>query len=149
MFSIWPKQPTGPIHFCFQSIKFTFLYLIPVVSAGFFVHSLWQRRKPPTKYVWHPITMKWQQFLIGCCHFRLVTRHWPSIAVIDYYFAVTGCHFVGCLLFRACGRGTSDRYAPVGAIPPTSWAPLHDATGGYAVRSLLPIRLHCPLLNFY
>ena len=26
-------QPTGPIHFCFQSIKYTFLYLIPVVSS--------------------------------------------------------------------------------------------------------------------
>ena len=43
MFSIWPKQPTDPIHFLrsVQSIKFTFLYLIPVVSAGFFVHSNW------------------------------------------------------------------------------------------------------------
>ena len=26
MFSIRPKQPTGPIRFCFQSIKFPFFY---------------------------------------------------------------------------------------------------------------------------
>ena len=49
MFSIWPKQPTVPIHFCVRITKFTFLYLIPVVSAGFFVHCLWQRRSSPLK----------------------------------------------------------------------------------------------------
>ena len=53
MFSIWPKQPTDPIHFCFQSIKFTFLYLNPVVSAGFFVHSQWQRRSSPVKALFY------------------------------------------------------------------------------------------------
>ena len=47
MLSILPKQPIGPIRFCFQSIKFTFLYLIPVVSAGLFVHFQWQRRSFP------------------------------------------------------------------------------------------------------
>ena len=46
MFFISPKQPTGPIRFCFQSIKFPFLYLFPVVSAGFFVNSPWQRHSP-------------------------------------------------------------------------------------------------------
>ena len=49
MFSIWPKQPAGPIRFCFQSIKYTFLYPIPVVSAGYFVHSQWQRHSSPVK----------------------------------------------------------------------------------------------------
>ena len=49
MFSIWPKQLTDPIRFCVQSIKFTFLYLIPVVSAGLFVHFQWQRRSSPLK----------------------------------------------------------------------------------------------------
>ena len=49
MLSIWPKQPTGPIRFCFQSVKFPFLYLFPVISAGFFVHTLWQRRSSPVK----------------------------------------------------------------------------------------------------
>ena len=53
MFSIWLKQPTDPIHFCFQSIKFTFLYLIPVVSAGFFVYSLWQRHSSPLKALFY------------------------------------------------------------------------------------------------
>ena len=49
MFSFWPKLPTGPIRFCFQSVKFPFLYLFPVISAGFFVHTLWQRRSSPVK----------------------------------------------------------------------------------------------------
>ncbi len=49
MFSILPKQPTDPIRFCFRAIKFPFLYLIPVISAVFFVHSLRQRRSSPVK----------------------------------------------------------------------------------------------------
>ena len=47
MFSIWPKQPTDPIHSCVRVTKFTFLYLIPVVSAGFFVYYLWQGCRSP------------------------------------------------------------------------------------------------------
>ena len=53
MFSIWPKQPTDPLHFCVRVTKFTFLFLIPVVSAGFFVHSQWQRHSSPVKALFH------------------------------------------------------------------------------------------------
>ena len=49
MVSICRKHPTSPIRFCFQSTKFIFLYLIPIISAGLFVHSLLQRRSPPVK----------------------------------------------------------------------------------------------------
>ena len=49
MYLLWPKQPTDPIHFCARVTKFKFLYLIPVISAGFFVHSLWQIRSSPLK----------------------------------------------------------------------------------------------------
>ena len=38
LFLFRPKQPTGTIRFCFRAIKFMFLYLTLVVSAGFFVH---------------------------------------------------------------------------------------------------------------
>ena len=48
-FLFWPKQPTDSIHFCVRVIKFTFLFLIPVGSTGFFVHSLWQRHSSPVK----------------------------------------------------------------------------------------------------
>lgn len=39
MFSL-TEEPTDSIHFCVRITKFTFLYLIPVISAGLFVHSL-------------------------------------------------------------------------------------------------------------
>lgn len=53
-------------------------------------------------------------------------------------------------LLEPDGQGTSARYAPVGAIPPTPSArapPVHEATGGYAVRSPLTIRLYCKWLS--
>ena len=61
IFSIWPKQPTDPIHFYVRVTKFTFLYLIPVVSAGFFVHSQWQGCSSPGKALFYV-----HVFVSGC-----------------------------------------------------------------------------------
>ena len=53
MFSIWPRRPASPIRSCFRLIKFPFLYLIPIVSAWFFVHSLWQGRSSLVKALFY------------------------------------------------------------------------------------------------
>ena len=39
--------------FLLRLIKFTFLYLIPVVLAGYFIYSLWQRRNSPVKALFY------------------------------------------------------------------------------------------------
>ena len=73
--SILPKQPIGPIRFCFQSIKFTFLYLIPVVSAGLFVHFQWQRRSFPCE----------STFPCACLRFRrinILRTHYHGFSIL-------------------------------------------------------------------
>ena len=81
MFSIWPSQPTGPIRFCFRAIKFPFLYLIPVVSAGFFVNSQWQRHSSPLKahfyvHVFVSGNLKLCSLLYPVCQLHHVCRVW-------------------------------------------------------------------------
>ena len=81
MFSIWPKQPTGPIRFCFRLIKSTFFYLIPFVSAGLFVDSLWQRHSSPVKARIHA-----HVFVSGCrqlCSLLYPVRQLHHVCRVD------------------------------------------------------------------
>ena len=63
-------ESTWPNFGQLEQVAFNLESIIQVVLNRMLTSYLRLVCKPPTKYVWHPITMKWQQFLIGCCHFR-------------------------------------------------------------------------------
>lgn len=102
MLSIWPKPPTGPIHFCVRVTKFTFLFLIPVVSAGFFVNSPWQRNSSPCESTFPCVCCRFMQppavlYALSClpaaphllCGCRRRCRGFPSAPSVPW--VAPGC----------------------------------------------------------